>query len=66
MNLEVEKYVGELRDLRSNLSVIDMMAMSALPSVITLYGQNQPFVIAEECYSIARAMMAQKEMNNGK
>jgi hypothetical protein len=40
--------------------------MSALPAVITLYGQNQPFVIAEECYSIARAMMAQKEMNNGK
>lgn len=66
MNLEVEKYVGELRDLRSNLSVIDMMAMAALPGVITQFGQNQPYAVAEECYNIARAMMAQKEMSNGK
>jgi hypothetical protein len=45
-----------------SLSVVDKFAMAALPAVVALYGQNQPFVIAEECYKIAHAMAAQRKL----
>jgi len=48
----------------NSLSVVDQFAMAALPAVIQLFGQNQPYVIAEEAYRIAFSMAAQRKLNN--
>ena len=59
----VNSYGGVVRGSDS-LSVVDQFAMAALPAVIQLFGQNQPYAIAEEAYRIAYSMAAQRKLND--
>lgn len=59
----VNQYGGTVRDSNA-LSVLDQFALAALPAVIALHGQNQPYAIAEEAYKIATAMAAQRKLND--
>ena len=58
----VNTYSGIVRR-EDELSVVDRFAMAALPAVIQLFGQNQPYAVAEEAYRIAYSMAAQRKMN---
>lgn len=59
----VNQYGGTVKD-KNEMSVVDQFALAALPAVIQLFGQNQPYAIAEEAYRIAYSMAAQRKLND--
>lgn len=48
--------------LYGELTILDQFALQAMKGLIEIHGANQPYVVAEQAYNYAQAMMNMREM----